>query len=62
MRDPQQRLGAKDGIQELKDHPFLADVNWQTLSTDIAPWVPGGRDADVTNFPNAKEDDLTKIL
>ena len=24
--------------------------------------MPGGRDADVSNFPNAKEDDLKRIL
>ena len=40
----------------------MLDVNWQTLHTDPAPWVPGGRDADVSNFPNAKEDDLKRIL
>lgn len=28
VRDPKERLGAKRGIAELKEHPFLADVNW----------------------------------
>ena len=61
-RDPKQRLGAVKGIEELKEHPFLSDVNWQTLITDIAPWIPLGKEADVTNFPNAKEEDLRTII
>ena len=62
VRDPKKRLGAVRGISELKEHPFLADVNWQTLISDPAPWVPLGKEADVQNFPNAREDDLHKIL
>jgi len=62
QKDPKKRLGAERGIAELKEHAFMADVNWATLIKDPAPWVPGGRDADDSNFPNAKEDDLTKIL
>ena len=61
-RDPKQRLGATRGVQELKEHPFLADVNWDTLITDPAPWIPGGKEADDSNFPNAREEDLTKII
>ena len=62
VKDPKQRLGATRGIEELKEHPWLADVNWQTLITDPAPWIPGGKEADDSNFPNAKEEDLTKII
>lgn len=40
----------------------MADVNWETLITDPAPWIPLGKEADTTNFPNAKEDDLNKII
>ena len=42
VKDPKLRLGANRGIAELKEHPFLADVNWQSLITDPAPWRPGG--------------------
>ncbi|CDW79087.1 camp-dependent protein kinase catalytic [Stylonychia lemnae] len=28
MKNPEQRLGAKYGIQEIKDHPFCIDINW----------------------------------
>ena len=40
----------------------MADVNWKTLITDPAPWIPGGKEADDSNFPNAKEEDLDKII
>jgi len=32
------------------------------LITDLAPWVPLGKEADTSNFPNAKDDDLAKII
>lgn len=28
VRDPKLRLGAKDGIKELKRHPFFANIKW----------------------------------
>eukprot|EP00347_Sterkiella_histriomuscorum_P003296 403364829 len=28
IKNPDQRLGAKYGIQEIKDHPFCMDINW----------------------------------
>ena len=30
MRNPSQRLGSK-GIDELKDHPWLSDIQWEKL-------------------------------
>lgn len=29
IKNPEQRLGAKYGIQEIKDHPFCMDINWE---------------------------------
>lgn len=52
MKDPKNRLGAKNGIRDLKEHPFLKDVNWETLIKDPAPWVPAGKEHDLSNFPN----------
>ena len=46
----------------MKEHPFLADVNWQTLIKDHAPWVPAGKEGDDTNFPNAGEEDFRTII
>jgi len=28
IKDPKKRMGAQRGIAELKEHPWLADVNW----------------------------------
>ena len=29
--DPSQRLGAKNGAKELKNHPWLKDIDWKIL-------------------------------
>ena len=47
-------MGSKNGIRELKEHPFLRDVNWETLISDEAPFIPEGKDGDAMNFPNSK--------
>ena len=57
VKEPSERLGEKHGIQELKNHPFLRDVNWGNLINEVAPWLPGGKDGDAANFPNAKSED-----
>jgi serine/threonine protein kinase len=31
-RNPKHRLGAEDGAEELKRHPFFSDVDWEALS------------------------------
>lgn len=34
VRDPKQRLGSGEAdAEELKGHPFFADMNWQELAT-----------------------------
>ena len=30
LRNPDQRLGA-NGIEEIKDHPWLADIEWDKI-------------------------------
>lgn len=30
-KNPKQRIGAKNGIQEIKDHKFFADLNWKEV-------------------------------
>lgn len=41
-RDPKERLGYIDGIQEVKKHPWFAGFNWQKLSLKQlpAPFIP----------------------
>ena len=43
VRDPKQRFGSGErDAQEIKEHPFFADVNWVALATGklTPPWVP----------------------
>ena len=38
IRCPQRRLGAQRGVEEIKEHPFLRDVDWQrVLNKEITP-------------------------
>jgi serine/threonine-protein kinase RIM15 len=54
--DPQKRLG-KNGINELKDHPFFSDIKWDEIMDEPVPMVPQGRDFDPSNFPKANDND-----
>jgi len=29
QRDPKKRLGAKNGIKDIKEHAFFSDINWK---------------------------------
>lgn len=31
MRNPQERLGANNGFQEIKKHPWFKNVNWDDV-------------------------------
>lgn len=35
--DPKERLGSK-GIDEVKNHPFLEDINWSTIMEEKGPF------------------------
>ena len=56
-KDPAQRLGAKNGIQEIKDHPFCIDINWEDVVNKrlIPPIKPSQKysnfDPEYTNLP-----------
>jgi hypothetical protein len=42
-RDPEQRLGAgADDAQDITNHPFFADINWDSLQAKklLAPYKP----------------------
>lgn len=52
-RNPSHRLGAKNDAQELKDHPFFADIDWDLLRQKKIPppFKPSlTSDTDVSNF------------
>ena len=50
-RDPARRLGSM-GAQEVMDHAFFANVDWEKLSLREvkAPFVPPGGGGDASNF------------
>ena len=52
-RNPKHRLGANHDAQELMDHPFFTDVNWEALrqKKEIPPFKPKlSSNADTSNF------------
>ena len=57
IKDPTQRIGAKHGIQEIKDHPFCMDINWEDVANKklIPPIKPSQKysnfDPEYTNLP-----------
>lgn len=47
--DPLKRLGA-NGAEEVKSHPFFAFINWDTISTSEASFVPDAADPESTDY------------
>ena len=47
--DPTQRLGY-NGPQEVKQHPFLADVDWDNVMTSEPQFVPSVTDPESTDY------------
>lgn len=51
--DPKSRLGAK-GCEEVKQHPFLAKVDWNKLLSSDAAFVPKISDPEDTDYFDAR--------
>jgi serine/threonine protein kinase len=52
-RNPKHRLGAEDDAEELKRHPFFADIDWEALSKKLItpPFKPKLKsETDTSNF------------
>lgn len=47
--DPLQRLGA-NGADEVKNHPFFGDINWQSVTSSEAAFIPQVTDAESTDY------------
>ncbi|CAD8063553.1 unnamed protein product [Paramecium sonneborni] len=45
IRDPAQRLGSKNDAEDLKQHPFFKDINWDKIQnkTDNGPFIEKDR-------------------
>ena len=56
-KNPQDRLGAKGGLLEIKSHPWLADVDWENKKklNEKPLWAPslrsGNSDTEYVNTP-----------
>jgi serine/threonine kinase 38 len=54
--DPEERLG-KNGVDEIKSHPFFKMINFDLLPTYKAPWIPNLKDYyDISNFDKFEEE------
>ena len=57
VKNPEQRLGARFGIKEIKDHPFCRDIDWNAVIEKrvMPPIKPSLRysnfDPDYTSMP-----------
>ncbi|KAI9144790.1 hypothetical protein BKA69DRAFT_1054431 [Paraphysoderma sedebokerense] len=47
--DPSKRLGSK-GAAEVKSHPFFADLNWDTLLSEDAAFIPNPASVEDTDY------------
>ncbi|KAI8141200.1 hypothetical protein BJV82DRAFT_619670 [Fennellomyces sp. T-0311] len=51
--DPEKRLGSK-GFEQVKNHPFFKDIEWDTLLTESATFVPQPADIEDTDYFDAR--------
>jgi len=54
--NPEQRLG-KNGVDEIKNHPFFLGINWTNIRGTTSPNVPQlTSETDVSNFDHFDEE------
>nr|AML77886.1 putative LOV domain-containing protein [Eremosphaera viridis] len=46
VRDPAERLGTKNGADDIKAHPWFAGVKWALLRHETPPFIPRGGGVD----------------
>ncbi|PWZ00784.1 hypothetical protein BCV70DRAFT_160776 [Testicularia cyperi] len=47
--DPKRRLGSQ-GTDEIKRHPFFADIDWDNVTAEEGPFVPQVQDPESTDY------------
>lgn len=40
IKDPEARLGSVHGADDIKAHPWFADVNWALVRNEAPPYIP----------------------
>jgi len=53
-KDPKKRLGYKGGANDIKDHIFYKNINWQFIRNNTPPYIPPNSDND-NNYDNNKD-------
>ena len=57
VRDPKDRLG-KNGVHEIKNHPFFDGVNWNSIRSEEAPYKPEiSCEVDTRHFEDFNDDE-----
>lgn len=55
IADPEERLGSR-GVDEIKSHPFFAGLDWDSLRSLTAPYIPDIKsEIDTSNFDKFDE-------
>lgn len=55
ITDPEKRLG-RNGVQEIKNHPFFASIDWDNIRKMKAPYIPKLKsNIDTSNFEKFEE-------
>jgi serine/threonine protein kinase len=57
LTDPENRLGAREGLEDFKRHPFFHGFDWNRMREMRAPFVPElSHDADTRYFDHFEDD------
>lgn len=58
--DPTQRLG-NNGADEIRSHPYFANINWDTLFEEVPLFVPTPENPESTDYFDARGADISQF-
>lgn len=56
--DPDSRLGS-NGAQEIKEHPYFKEINWDTLFDEVPSFIPTLEDPESTDYFDSRGADIS---